>query len=65
MANPLCARCDHPLSAHCKGNEAHTAHKEDQRMLAVEYRKLTLVCKTRHCKNPLCSCVDFIEKKEE
>jgi len=64
MANdPLCTRCDHPLSQHCRGEQQHTDHKEDSRMIPPRWRKGTLTCHTRHCDNPLCSCVDFKETK--
>jgi hypothetical protein len=61
MSESICARCDHPKQAHCKGNQQHTNHKEDSRMVPSAWRKGTFICEVRHCLNPLCSCVDFIE----
>jgi hypothetical protein len=60
--DPIC-ECNAPLSKHCKGNQQHTDPKEDSRMMAVKDRKGTFICHTRHCLAPLCSCVDFREKK--
>ncbi len=57
----ICARCDHPLSKHCPGNVQHSDYKEESRLIEVKYRKGTHTCHVRHCLNPLCSCVDFIE----
>lgn len=58
-----CARCDHPLKKHCKGDQQHSNHKEDARMVAADDRKMTSTCHTRHCLEPLCSCVDFVEER--
>jgi hypothetical protein len=58
-SGPLCKRCDHALSAHCKGNVLHSYYKEDLR--PANDRKCNVTCHTRHCLNPICSCVDFIE----
>lgn len=60
MTSPLCRRCTHPLTAHCKSEQLHTDHKEDSRMVEPKWRKGNVICHTRHCLNPLCSCVDFI-----
>lgn len=59
MSDPTrpCAHCDHALSAHCKGGVKHVYHKDDM----VKDPRVT-VCETRHCLNPLCSCVDFVER---
>ena len=60
MSDPLCLRCEHPLSEHCSGGKKHESPKED--MWAAQYRIRTLVCSTRHCDQPLCSCVEFIQE---
>jgi hypothetical protein len=64
MSSPICKRCDHPLSAHCKGEQQHTNHKEDARMVPLKWRHGSVTCHTRHCDNPLCSCVVFIKGNE-
>lgn len=52
----ICARCDHPIERHCKGLVTHVdAYKGN--------REVVTVCVGRHCLNPLCSCVDFVEPK--
>jgi hypothetical protein len=61
MSEPRCARCEHPLSEHCKGGQVHGDHKDDQRMTPMRYRKGMFKCEVRHCLQPLCSCVDFQE----
>jgi hypothetical protein len=60
-----CARCSHPLSKHCKGEQQHSDYKEESRLIDVEYRTKTFICHVRHCLNALCSCVDFIEPDSE
>lgn len=60
-----CGYCGHSFEDHCKGGKYHTSAKEDSRMIAVKYRTGTILCGTRHCSNPLCCCVDFIETKGE
>ena len=57
----LCKRCDHELSRHCKSNQSHGCHKDESRMIPLKYQKKPHICQTRHCLNPICSCVDFIE----
>ena len=53
----LCARCDHPRARHCAGGIDHIhSYKGNQ-----EYH---VTCHTRHCLNPLCSCIDFVERSE-
>jgi hypothetical protein len=53
----ICARCDHPLTKHCPGRVTHVnAYKGN--------RETVTVCVSRHCLNPLCSCVDFVEIPE-
>lgn len=59
LRDPPCGRCEHLLSRHCKGNVQHGYHKED--MWPADRRKCTVTCKTRHCENPLCSCIDFVD----
>lgn len=59
-----CAFCQCPLSLHCKGNLAHSDHKEEARMVELKWRRGTSICKTRHCLTPLCCCVDFQEPKD-
>lgn len=49
-----CARCDCDEKAHCKGNVVHVGHYKSDREYVV-------TCVSRHCLNPMCSCVDFIE----
>jgi hypothetical protein len=56
-----CARCDHTRAEHCTAGTQHTDHKEDARMVPIEWRHGTTKCVTNHCNQPLCSCVDFIE----
>jgi hypothetical protein len=56
-----CRRCDHALSDHCKGQVSHGYHKED--MWPAEQRTRTVICHTRHCNLPICSCVDFVEQE--
>lgn len=60
MTGPLCLRCEHPVSAHCKGEQLHTDHKEDARMVPQRWRRNNTICHTRHCLYPLCSCVDLV-----
>lgn len=60
-AATLCARCGHALSKHCKGNVEHGDYKEEARMVAAEWRRRSVTCHVRHCLNPLCSCVDFVD----
>ncbi|MFP5277008.1 MAG: hypothetical protein ACLGPM_07825 [Acidobacteriota bacterium] len=55
-----CARCDHPLSKHCKGNVAHVYHKDD-----MVKNPRTTTCTMRHCLNPMWSCIDYIEPQEK
>ena len=56
-----CAFCDHDESDHCKGNVAHSYHKEESRMTPTAYRTGTTICKTRHCNQIMCCCVDFLK----
>ena len=56
-----CASCGHGLADHCKGGDLHSCHKEDSRMVPIKYRVGSVVCRTRHCLQPLCCCVDFVE----
>lgn len=60
-----CARCDHQESDHCKGGDLHSCHKEDVRMIPIKYRVGSVICASRHCLQPLCSCIAFIEPKQE
>ena len=53
----LCARCDHPRSRHCPGGVDHIGGYK-----GTQERHVT--CHTRHCLNPLCSCVDLVERDE-
>lgn len=55
-----CERCGHSERQHCKGGELHSDHKEDARMIPIKWRKNTVTCGTRHCEEPLCSCVEFV-----
>lgn len=52
-----CERCDHPEADHCKGGKTHQEWKESQRQWVVT--RFT-VCVSRHCDQPVCSCVDFV-----
>ena len=63
--DPRCGYCNHLLSEHCPGFVAHACHKEESRMMEVRWRKGTLVCKTKHCNNPLCDCIGFVPAKKE
>lgn len=56
----ICSRCGHEDQRHCKSGVWHTSAKEDSRMLAIRDRKGDIRCTTRHCLEPLCSCVDLI-----
>jgi hypothetical protein len=62
--NDLCARCECKRSKHCKGEQTHGNYKEDSRMVPLKWRKDAVVCHTRHCLEPMCSCVDFVERPE-
>ena len=53
--------CDHLLSDHCKSGVIHENHKEIARMIQIKYLSSKTPCRTRHCKHPLCCCVDFKE----
>lgn len=48
-----CERCGHAVAAHCKGNQKHAPWRTG--------RSEMLTCSTRHCEEPLCSCVDLVE----
>lgn len=61
MNGPDCLWCGHPPSDHCKGGVEHTHYKEDARMVPVEMRTGTHTCVSRHCKQPLCSCTEYLE----
>ena len=52
-----CTRCQHPLDQHCKSEVAHADMKDEKPGITPR----VTVCHTRHCLNPLCSCVDFEE----
>lgn len=53
-----CLRCDHELADHRKGGQKHTNFKDEMRMVR---QPRTNICPTRHCLQPMCSCVDFQE----
>lgn len=55
-----CARCDHPESRHCKGGVKHVSQYK-----GASVNEVIRTCVSRHCLNPLCSCVDFVEPKYE
>lgn len=59
--SPPCLYCGHPLSDHCKGGIEHTSYKEDARMVPNEMRTGNHTCVSRHCKQPLCCCTDYLE----
>lgn len=59
--DPLCGRCECPLSKHCKGGVSHDDHKESARMIPMEWRKMTHTCHTRHCLTALCFCPDYVD----
>lgn len=48
-----CAFCHHPRSQHCKGGADHSWSKGNFEQMSH--------CVSKHCKNPLCCCVDFVE----
>jgi len=54
----ICAHCQHKLKDHCPSGVRHAAWKDEARMVR-DPRVHT--CTTRHCTQPLCSCVDFVE----
>ena len=56
----ICGNCSHEESDHCEGNQVHTDHKEDSRMVEPKWRKNTHVCSTRHCLAALCCCTAFV-----
>jgi hypothetical protein len=45
-----CARCAHPEADHCQGGKPHSG------WLGKGGLQL---CASRHCEQPLCSCIDF------
>ena len=54
-----CARCGHKDSDHCKGGVSHSEYKEQSR----QWKQVRqTVCATRHCDQPLCSCVEFMRR---
>lgn len=55
-----CSRCDHPDSRHCKGEITHVSQYKGASVCEV-----VRVCVSRHCLNPLCSCVDFIAPPDD
>ena len=60
-----CGFCNHEEKDHCKGNVSHGYHKEESRMVPAAWRRQSTTCKTRHCNNLLCCCVDFVSPKEK
>jgi hypothetical protein len=48
---PICGRCGHKDSRHCKGGEQHSSMRGHG----------STICVSRHCLEPLCSCVEFVE----
>lgn len=55
-----CAYCG-PTHKHCKGEVRHAFYKDELRQ-APNMR--TSVCHTRHCLEPMCDCVDYVEAAE-
>lgn len=53
-----CACCNHEDKDHCKGGVKHSTYKDQARMVP---KPKTTACKTRHCTQPLCCCLDFAE----
>jgi hypothetical protein len=53
-----CARCGHRLADHCEGDQRHAHYKDEMRMAKTPR---VYVCTTRHCLQPLCTCIDFVE----
>lgn len=53
----LCT-CTHTEREHCKGGVEHVAYKvkQGERARADQLS----ICSTRHCSQPLCTCVDFM-----
>lgn len=60
-----CLRCTHKAERHCPGGVVHANHKEEARMMSVASRRAASKCATRHCLEPLCSCVDLIAGEPE
>ncbi len=52
----ICARCGHSAGAHCEGRQTHTGWKAHTKPFR---------CVSRHCLEPLCSCVDLVTPAEE
>lgn len=44
---------------HCKGGDTHFNYKLRQGQAPVRAHDIT-ICSTRHCKETLCTCVDFV-----
>lgn len=59
-AKEPCGNCTHPFKGHCISGVRHVASRDEARM--VLHPRIT-VCKTRHCLNPLCSCLRFQRSK--
>ena len=57
-----CARCGHSEKDHCKGNERHGWWTDVKKQTGIQPR--IHLCKTRHCNQPLCSCIDFQKEVE-
>jgi hypothetical protein len=51
-----CERCGHPTERHCKGGVQHVSQYK-----GASVNEVKRICVGRHCLNPLCSCVDFVE----
>jgi hypothetical protein len=52
-AQPRCADCGHSTKKHCKGHEQHSQWRGAG----------SVICTSRHCNEPLCSCVAFTEMR--
>lgn len=56
----ICQRCEHDEKRHCKGKVEHVSQYK-----GASVNEVKRTCVSRHCLNPLCSCVDFVPPKDE
>jgi hypothetical protein len=53
-----CAYCHHVEKKHCKGEVRHQNYKDAMRQVP---NSRTTICHTRHCEEPLCDCLGYVE----
>ena len=53
-ATGICGKCGHALKKHCKGKDWHGDWRGPG----------SGNCVSRHCMEPLCSCVEYVEVTE-